>query len=82
MIPTPEQRAEWRRPCDPKYAHGRILTLLDALDEIEAVTLHAAASELDRRMQTFPQNGRHTRAGWAVNALRHMADQRWRGIAR
>lgn len=77
-----ETRAEWRYPCDPKYAHGRILALLDALDEAEAETLIAAADELERRMRSFPQGGRHTRAGWAVNALRFMADGRWKGIPR
>lgn len=33
-------------------------------------TLNQAADEIERRMQSFPRRGSHTRAGWAVAVLR------------
>lgn len=39
------------------------------------VALTEAATCLEERMETFPQSGRHTRAGWAVGILRIWAER-------
>lgn len=53
-------------------------TLHAAYPHLRAMALADAADELERRMQAFPMQGRHTRAGWALAVLRDLgreADQ-------
>lgn len=49
-----------------------------AYPQLRAMALADAADELERRMQAFPLQGRHTRAAWAVAALRGIAREKTR----
>lgn len=83
---TRNRIAEWDDITDdsdqPRYAwlHAAraVIGLLDSQRpeaEVKAEALREAAAHLRRQMAYFPQGGRNTRAGWAVEMLDTLADR-------